>query len=349
MSGGQQVSARLLRPLAAAMRSAGVDADALLASAGVPPAVLGDASSWLPLEAAIRAWSAAEAETSQELGLRLASAIDFRFLAGLDGAMHDYVLVHLLATGATLGEGLASLGRYGPITFGALRMVVDAREEATEVRLSSPGPVLPVSLVTFALAFPLRAMVQNARGPLAPRDVFFRHPSPPSAEARALYTSVFGTAPRFGAAADGYSFAAGDLGTPLAAATAGTVQGLRARAEEMLRESAAGAPMADRVRPLLRAGLTRGQLGAEAVARQLSVSVRTLARNLEAEGTSHKQLLDEVRVAAARELLAEGRTMSDISEALGFADTRSFYRAARRWFGVTPGVLRREGGGPSRE
>ena len=87
--------------------------------------------------------------------------------------------------------------------------------------------------------------------------------------------------------------------------------------------------------------LPDGEPRRDQVARELSMSERTLQRRLEQESTSFHQLLDETRRALAERQL--GRLHLSLAEAaylLGFADQSSFFRACKRWFGVPPGQYR---------
>lgn len=78
------------------------------------------------------------------------------------------------------------------------------------------------------------------------------------------------------------------------------------------------------------------------IARRLGVAPRTLQRHLNDEGIGFKDLLDDARKARAKSLVATGElTMAAISRQLGFADTRSFHRAFRRWTSLTPPAYRR--------
>ncbi len=79
----------------------------------------------------------------------------------------------------------------------------------------------------------------------------------------------------------------------------------------------------------------------EQVAAALHMTSRTLRRKLEAEGTSYRRLLDEVRHALAVDYLKSSMTVEAISDALGFTDAPSFRRAFRRWTGKSPSETRR--------
>ncbi|MDC0687370.1 AraC family transcriptional regulator [Mitsuaria sp. RG] len=80
---------------------------------------------------------------------------------------------------------------------------------------------------------------------------------------------------------------------------------------------------------------------AEQVAATLHMSVSTLRRRLSEEGQSYQGIKDGVRRELAIAWLAEAQLgLGDIAERLGFADSSSFYKAFRKWFGCNPGHYR---------
>jgi AraC-like DNA-binding protein len=87
--------------------------------------------------------------------------------------------------------------------------------------------------------------------------------------------------------------------------------------------------------------LPQGEPKREAVAQALHVSQRTLQRRLQDEGTSFQRLLDDTRRELAEQYLAQPNlTLLEAAYLLGFADPSNFFRAFRRWFGLTPGEYR---------
>lgn len=75
----------------------------------------------------------------------------------------------------------------------------------------------------------------------------------------------------------------------------------------------------------------------------LGISERTLARRLQAQGTSFDNLVDEARRDRALNAVASTRApLPEIAEALGFAEVSTFYRAFRRWTGLPPGRWRKQ-------
>lgn len=83
------------------------------------------------------------------------------------------------------------------------------------------------------------------------------------------------------------------------------------------------------------------ELGREALARTLNMSVSTLQRRLKNEQTSYQQLLDQVRrEAAIRFMVDPNLTLTEIAFLCGFSDSATFNRSFKRWQGVTPGDYR---------
>lgn len=96
-----------------------------------------------------------------------------------------------------------------------------------------------------------------------------------------------------------------------------------------------------RVRHALRPRLLMGQGGLGDVAQHLGVHPRSLRRHLQAEGTRFATLTEEVRYAAARELLLQGALdIADISATLNYSSPSAFVTAFRRWSGASPALWR---------
>ena len=91
----------------------------------------------------------------------------------------------------------------------------------------------------------------------------------------------------------------------------------------------------------LRGRALHAKLLANAAARRLRMSSRTLGRRLADERITFKELVDDVRKTVALRLVS-GRElgMAEIALRTGFTETPSFYRAFRRWTGLTPNQYR---------
>ena len=89
------------------------------------------------------------------------------------------------------------------------------------------------------------------------------------------------------------------------------------------------------------------QHSAAALAGALNVSVRTLHRQLEEEGTSLQALKDAVRREhAVEQLCRTAHPIKQIARAIGFASEKTFARAFRHWTGESPSEYRHKAGAP---
>lgn len=82
--------------------------------------------------------------------------------------------------------------------------------------------------------------------------------------------------------------------------------------------------------------LPSGQASKEKIAGQLNMSPRTLQLKLSQSGTSFQKLLDKTRMdMACRYIEQDAMSISQITQALGFHENSSFYRAFKRWTGMS--------------
>jgi AraC-like DNA-binding protein len=95
------------------------------------------------------------------------------------------------------------------------------------------------------------------------------------------------------------------------------------------------------VRRVLMSRLARGESDIELVARELAMSSRTLQRRLAAVGLSYHELLDRARRETAERSIADSSlSIGEVAYLTGYSEPAAFYRAFRRWTGVTPQVYR---------
>jgi AraC-like DNA-binding protein len=111
--------------------------------------------------------------------------------------------------------------------------------------------------------------------------------------------------------------------------------------ERLLSELKLSTGLAGKVREIFLAYL--GQpTSFDLVAERLRMSPRTLRRKLEQEGTSYRELIDELRAQAAIKYVRDtDLTIEDIAFALGFSDAAAFRHAFRRWTKSAPNEYRR--------
>jgi AraC-like DNA-binding protein len=80
---------------------------------------------------------------------------------------------------------------------------------------------------------------------------------------------------------------------------------------------------------------------AQAIARRLGMSERTLQRRLADEGLSFQKLVDEARRELAEGLLVRSDySLAEVAFLTGFSEQSAFNRAFKRWLDQTPAAYR---------
>jgi len=83
--------------------------------------------------------------------------------------------------------------------------------------------------------------------------------------------------------------------------------------------------------------LPTGDISMTAIAHSFNTSERTLLRRLKAEGYTFLALVDQIRKRLAKHYIEKTEfSFQEITLALGFKDSSTYYRAFKRWYGQTP-------------
>lgn len=151
---------------------------------------------------------------------------------------------------------------------------------------------------------------------------------------------LFGCEVRWGASWTGFTLPPQALDVPLRMADPAAFREAALLCQRELEKLRAGESTASRVQRLLLEG-HGGFPSLQMAARRLHVTPRTLHRRLVSEGTSYRDLLEEVRRALAIEQMRSGRfSIEEIAYTLGYSDLANFRRAFKRWESVPPSVYR---------
>ena len=164
-----------------------------------------------------------------------------------------------------------------------------------------------------------------------PRMVCFAHPPPPS---WAVHRRIFGVPVEFGHDFNGIVCNSSDLYAPNPSADP-----LMARYAEQFLQSLHGQPRSfqDQVRELILHLLPLGRCNADVVAQHLGCTRRTVNRRLATDGLSFLQLVDAHRRNIARQYVQEGTlTLANMANQLGFSSRSALSRWYRQQFGESP-------------
>jgi AraC-like DNA-binding protein len=107
------------------------------------------------------------------------------------------------------------------------------------------------------------------------------------------------------------------------------------------RPGSASSRFGEDLRRVLETELLKGPCTSIEIARLFSMHRRTLSRHLAREGITFQQVVDEIRFALARDLLANAdMALDQISVVLRYSEPSAFTRAFRRWAGQSPSAWR---------
>jgi AraC-like DNA-binding protein len=278
----------------------------------------------------------------QELQLirNLAHALDHIPGAGLQAGLRYRLASRgvwgfALLSCATLRDAIRMAFRYkslwNPLT------TFHVEESGNQLVTTIDDSAVPDDLRAFMVDRDLGASVSFMRdliGTTLPAvSVTLRRPAPTDVRP---YQDIFGVTPVFGAEEIRVvRRSAGYLDRSLPGSNTELARQCEAQCEAMLARWVPQDGLAGQLRKRLVA--RPGSLpDMETVAKELHMSLRTLNRRLAGEGTSFRQLQEEVREALADELLAEGLKLEHVADTLGYGEVSNFIRAYRRWKGDTP-------------
>lgn len=233
---------------------------------------------------------------------------------------------------ATVGEGLATMARYGHVRGPYLDLAFKRGRAASRLTLASAVATSEATrrAMTETAALSAAAMIIQIVEEAA-RELEFHVPWPPPKYAARFAAHLPGPL-KFSQreAAIVVPTALCERASPFADPT------LHASAVGELEHAARRIQGEDmlivRIERLFKRKRT-GRITEEDAAQDLGLSRRTLVRRLADKGTSFRVLLDTNLKERARQMLDAGKlTRGEMAEALGFEDPTSFSRACRRWF-----------------
>ncbi|WAE50760.1 AraC family transcriptional regulator [Stutzerimonas sp. R40042] len=314
-----------------ALESAGVDCRQLFTELGLDYAALNDADARFAQDDMTRLWQrAVEVSGNPAIGLDMARQ-------ARPAALN--VVGYALMSSRNLQDGFARLVRYQRIIAEGADLDFQPCAQGYRLSLTIHGDRLPPARQSAegSLAGCLTFCRWLTGTALRPLEVSFQGPAPDDLEP---YRQLFQAPLRFGAARYALLFRQADVEAPLPTANEALAQLHDRFAGEYLSRFVDTRVM-HQARQMLCRMLPQGEPRRETVAQALCLSERTLQRRLQEEGSSFQKLLDDTRRDLAVQYLCQPDLAPlAIAYLLGFADPSNFYRAFKRWFGVTPGEYR---------
>jgi len=298
----------------------------LLARAGLAESILSEPDARI---ASARHWELWRAVMEQlpdpALGVKLGSNVHVR-QAGLVG----YSMLH----SPSLDHAITRLIRYERILEDTTYLKLEHDGNRVCLLVEEPLPLAglrqPIESDVAAMVTCFREITGVERLPL---KVQLPYPRPATIEP---YRPVLGDSIDFDAPRAAIIFDAADMALPVVARDETLCSYLDDHANRILKSLAARS-YAERVQKVLWEELSEGQPTIKTVARALGTSTRTLQRRLRDEGVNFAELLDTFRRRMAGELLQRhDLAVYEVAFLLGYSEPSTFFRAFRRWTGMSP-------------
>lgn len=341
---GGLVSVALVRHMLDLTAWQGQPSAPVLAAAGLKPDDLGDRDGWLPVACGQRMMHAVLERSQDPLFYLKLSQLTFLSGYGIVG--------YLLESSPTLKDAIQSLMRYerliSTITFSKLEHRPGQALWSFECRSDDPVLVRQMTEFHTGCRYLFMLMVKEKRSRIV-SEVHFSHAPPESPQQLEEYGKVFRCPVRFNQPQSALLLNPPALGLPLRQVEFGLKETLETHADRKMREMMATTEsLLVQARAQLRVLLQGGHPSRERLAERLGVSGRHLHRQLQSEGSSYRDLLDELRLEMAQTHLREStRTVEEVGRLLSFTEGQSFSRWFRQRTGRTPGEFRQAGTTPA--
>lgn len=320
--------------VARAARMQGLDAAAVLAGSGVAADAPPRPDDHVSAAAYFGVWRRALA-VARDDAFPLRASAAFR--------LEDHELFGFLAIScATLGEAYQRTARYRALYCVGARWELHADDQATRVIwypwAGEPAEPGYRAAMDYAVADMDNAIRRLGRAEPRPTAVYLRHAAPPAPAAAAAFAAQYGVAPRYDAPLYELRYPAGIPDMPVASCNSRLRDYFDGECRRVADKLGANPSIVEQVRARLTSAMDGGDTSMEGMARKLGMSARSLQRRLADDGTRYNDLLADVRAEFAKRYLSRGTlSASEIAYLLGFTEPPAFFKAFKRWTGMTPG------------
>lgn len=314
-------------------RRHGLDANILLARAGLARPQLEDAENLIAAEAVVQLLEESAADCGNpSFGLCLAESRQLAHLGAIS---------LLLSHQPTLRDALQVMLHYRHLFNDTVAILVEEVARMVIIRLEvvcePPRPCRQSNELAIGVLFRLCAALLGARW--RPHSVNLTHHAPSDLQ---LHRRLFGCKLEFASEFNGIVCSDNDLNAANPHADP-TMARLARRYMDSLAANSRPS-MLHEARKAVYLLLPMGRASIEQVAQNLGLHVRTLQRHLKADGTSFHELLNEVRRdLVIRYLETPDYPLGQIAEMLGYAVPGSFTRWFNAQFGMSPAAWRAAG------
>jgi AraC-like DNA-binding protein len=337
LSDAHTISGMVPFVVAQVARTMGLDPEPLLRGTNLDAAVPPKAEDHIDADRYFPVWRAAVERTDAAFPLRIAATFQ----------LEDHEIFGFLAMScATLGEAYERTAAVRALYCVGARWEVQEHADATHmIWYPWPGSTSDAgyrAAQDFAVADMADAVKRLGKSGPRPTAVKLAHRAPADS---APFAAYFGVEPQFDAPLYELVYPPGLIGMPISSFNSRLRDYFDEECKRLVEKLGASTSLTTQVRKLLIAAMDGGDTSIETIAKRLGVSSRSLQRKLSDEDTKYADLLDEVRQELAKRYLARGTiSASEVAYLIGFTEPPAFFKAFKRWTGMTPREFQTQGG-----
>ncbi len=329
-----QHPARVLLPPLEVLQEKGYTSENCLAGTGVSLAQLHDTNTRISLEQELRFYrNALDLTGDSTIGLKLGEPfVPQRY--GLFG--------YALLSAETFRHALAITENFGRLTFSFFSFRFGVEGDMAWFSMYDPPPIDQELIDVYLDRDMSAAHVDFAEvlgGNFSISSMLLPHDGKGDKQS---YLQHFGCPIEFGAADGRFYFSSDLLDRPLPKSDPESSRHLQQQCQMLIAKMTSHGSFVDEVRLLM---LARPGFfpDIDALAEKIGMSTRTLRRRLKNEGSTFREVLEEIRYGLAREYLANTLLpMDEISLLLGYTESGNFSHAFKRWSGLPPSQWRQK-------
>lgn len=250
------------------------------------------------------------------------------------------ILDYMLVASSSPREALERSSRSFALVNSAFMLSLRMHCDLAYLELHNPGSPrdLPRPYIEYILVNYLMRLRLATQMNYSPLEVHVTYKNPGPAE---TYDRVFGAPFRFSQPMNRLVFPRSLMDICHPQADPELCELLEGYAQRKLQHSSHKKPLAE-IYDVIAHNLESGSVTLTFISRQLASSSRSLQRELYANGTTFREILDRIRHERALALLADpDLPITEIALKLQFSDATAFCRAFQRWEGRSPHQYRR--------
>lgn len=315
--------------VAAVARASGIDPEGLLRGSGVSPDGPGPAEEHVEIERYFEVWRRAMAVLDPAFPLRVAGTF----------TLEDHEVFGFLAISCeTLGAAYERTAMYRALYSVGARWELQLESDATRLLwypwpgdLADPGYR---AAMDFAVADMANAIRRLGRESPTPTIVRLVHRAPASS---AGFAAHYGVEPAFESPLYELVYPQNLPAQRISTFNSRLRDYFDAECKQLVATIGGSTRLVDQVRKQLIAAMDGGDTTIETVAKRLGMSSRSLQRHLADENARYNDVLADVRAEFAKRYLSRGTvSASEVAYLIGFTEPPAFFKAFKRWTGMTP-------------